>query len=96
MKYTVNVPKFTKIIEEVAFHYFHLKIVHRRMFDSSIFKCLMFTPIFQVRYKKGDGTLYLMSERLAWILDQKDTVCVSHRYADIKRKIPFCLSINID
>ncbi|BES99055.1 Transcription factor [Nesidiocoris tenuis] len=38
----------------------------------------------QVRYKKGDGTLYLMSERLAWILDHKDTVCVSHRYADIK------------
>lgn len=40
----------------------------------------------QVRYKKGDGTLYLMSERLAWILDHKDTVCVSHRYADIKRE----------
>ncbi|XP_014248752.1 general transcription factor IIH subunit 1 [Cimex lectularius] len=38
----------------------------------------------QVKYKKGDGTLYLMSERLAWILDHKDTVSVSHRYADIK------------
>lgn len=38
----------------------------------------------QVRYKKGDGTLYLMSERLAWILEHKDTVSVSHRYADIK------------
>lgn len=38
----------------------------------------------QVRYKKGDGTLYLMTERLAWILDHKDTVSVSHRYADIK------------
>ncbi|KAF6200279.1 hypothetical protein GE061_006582 [Apolygus lucorum] len=25
-----------------------------------------------------------MSERLAWILEHKDTVCVSHRYADIK------------
>lgn len=40
----------------------------------------------QVRYKKGDGTLYLMSERLAWILEHKDTVSVSHRYADIKCK----------
>ena len=39
-----------------------------------------------VKYKKGDGTLYLMSERLAWILDHKDTVSVSHRYADIKRE----------
>lgn len=38
----------------------------------------------QVRYKKGDGTLYLMTERLAWILDHKDTVSVSHRYSDIK------------
>ncbi|KAL1116102.1 hypothetical protein AAG570_005597 [Ranatra chinensis] len=37
-----------------------------------------------VRYKKGDGTLYLMTERLAWMLDHKDTVSVSHRYADIK------------
>lgn len=38
----------------------------------------------QVRYKKGDGTLYVMSERLAWMLDHRDTVTVSHRYTDIK------------
>ncbi|RZF35709.1 hypothetical protein LSTR_LSTR009577 [Laodelphax striatellus] len=38
----------------------------------------------QVRYKKGDGTLYVMSERLAWMLDNRDTVSVSHRYTDIK------------
>ncbi|XP_026291507.1 general transcription factor IIH subunit 1 isoform X1 [Frankliniella occidentalis] len=38
----------------------------------------------EVRYKKGDGTLYAMNERLAWILEGKDTVSVSHRYADIK------------
>ncbi|XP_031782423.1 general transcription factor IIH subunit 1 [Nasonia vitripennis] len=38
----------------------------------------------QVRYKKGDGTLYIMNERIAWMLDNKDTVSVSHKYADIK------------
>lgn len=41
----------------------------------------------QVRYKKGDGTLYVMNERIAWMLDNKDTVSVSHKYADIKCKI---------
>ncbi|XP_014238020.1 general transcription factor IIH subunit 1 [Trichogramma pretiosum] len=38
----------------------------------------------KVKYKKSDGTLYVMSERLAWILDEKDTVSLSHNYADIK------------
>jgi transcription initiation factor TFIIH subunit 1 len=37
-----------------------------------------------VKHKKDDGTLYLMSERLAWFQDNKDTVSLSHRYADIK------------
>ncbi|XP_032522455.1 general transcription factor IIH subunit 1 [Danaus plexippus] len=37
-----------------------------------------------VRYKKGDGTLYVMNQRLAWMLENKDTVAVSHKYADIK------------
>lgn len=41
----------------------------------------------QVRYKKGDGTLYVMNERIAWMLDNRDTVSVSHKYADIKCKI---------
>lgn len=40
----------------------------------------------EVRYKKGDGTLYVMSERLAWIADNCDTVAVSHRFAEIKCK----------
>lgn len=40
----------------------------------------------QVRYKKGDGTLYVMNERIAWMLDNRDTVSVSHKYADIKCK----------
>ncbi|XP_014296142.1 general transcription factor IIH subunit 1 [Microplitis demolitor] len=38
----------------------------------------------QVRHKKGDGTLYVMNERIAWMVDNKDTVSVSHKYADIK------------
>jgi len=41
----------------------------------------------QVRYKKGDGTLYVMNERIAWMLDNRDTVSVSHKYADIKCKV---------
>ncbi|XP_067013275.1 general transcription factor IIH subunit 1 [Anabrus simplex] len=38
----------------------------------------------EVRYKKGDGTLFVMNERLAWMLSNRDTMCVSHRYTDIK------------
>ncbi|CAG9856270.1 unnamed protein product [Phyllotreta striolata] len=38
----------------------------------------------QVRYKKGDGTLFLMDQRLIWMVENKDTVAVSHLYADIK------------
>ncbi|XP_026477934.1 general transcription factor IIH subunit 1 [Ctenocephalides felis] len=37
-----------------------------------------------VKYKKGDGTLYIMNERIAWMAENRDTVTVSHRYADIK------------
>ena len=38
----------------------------------------------QVRFKKGDGTLFLMDQRLAWMMENKDTVSISHSYADIK------------
>ncbi|XP_075167316.1 transcription factor B1 [Haematobia irritans] len=38
----------------------------------------------EVRFKKGDGTLYIMNERLAWMAEHRDTVAVSHRFADIK------------
>lgn len=40
----------------------------------------------QVRYKKGDGTLFLMDQRLIWMVENRDTVAVSHPYADIKCK----------
>ncbi|XP_055596221.1 general transcription factor IIH subunit 1 [Uranotaenia lowii] len=38
----------------------------------------------EVRYKKGDGTLYVMNERIAWMAEYRDTVAVSHRFQDIK------------
>lgn len=37
-----------------------------------------------VRYKKGDGTLYVMDERIAWMAENRDKVTVSHRFQDIK------------
>lgn len=41
----------------------------------------------EVRFKKGDGTLYLMRERIAWMADHRDTVAASHRFQDIKSKL---------
>lgn len=40
-----------------------------------------------VRYKKGDGTLYVMNERIAWMVENRDKVAVSHKYQDIKSKL---------
>lgn len=37
-----------------------------------------------VRYKKGDGTLYVMKARIAWMAENRDKVSVSVRYEDIK------------
>ncbi|XP_065201318.1 general transcription factor IIH subunit 1 [Planococcus citri] len=37
-----------------------------------------------VKHKKGEGTLYVMSERIAFILQGSETVSVSHPYTDIK------------
>ena len=37
-----------------------------------------------VRHQKKDGTLYIMAERVAWIIEGKDVFSVSHKYADIK------------
>lgn len=39
-----------------------------------------------VRYKKGDGTLYVMNERIAWMAENRDKVAVAHRFQDIKSK----------
>lgn len=41
--------------------------------------------ISQVRFKKNDGTLYVMKERIVFMVDSKDDrVSVSHNYQDIK------------
>lgn len=45
----------------------------------------------QVRYKKGDGTLYLMDQRIAWMLENRDNFSISHLYADIKGKLIYVL-----
>lgn len=37
-----------------------------------------------VRHKKSDGVLFLMSERIGWLMTSKDTFSVSYQYADIK------------
>lgn len=37
-----------------------------------------------VRYKKGDGTLYVMNERIGWMGENRDKLTVSHRFQDIK------------
>lgn len=60
-------------------------ILSIHIMTTSIEDVLM--QVSQVRYKKGDGTLYVMNERIAWMLDNRDTVSVSHKYADIKCKV---------
>lgn len=37
-----------------------------------------------VKQKKMEGALYLMSERIAWMPKGKNTFTVSHYYVDIK------------
>ena len=37
-----------------------------------------------VKYKKDEGTLYIMSERVAWIQGNRETVSLSKHFADIK------------
>nr|CAG4646969.1 EOG090X04EN [Megafenestra aurita] len=37
-----------------------------------------------VKLKKNEGELYLMTERLGWMVGNKDSFSVSHKYSDIK------------
>ena len=37
-----------------------------------------------VKNKKCDGTLYMMSERMAWMPSTKETFTISYNYIDIK------------
>lgn len=34
----------------------------------------------EVRLKKGDGILYVMNERIAWMVEHRDIVSVSHKF----------------
>lgn len=49
-----------------------------------------------VKNKKIEGTLYLMSERIAWMPKQKNVFTISHHYVDIKSILTlfFCLATN--
>lgn len=40
----------------------------------------------EVKYKKSDGTLYIMKERVAFIVENRDSVLVSHSFYDVKSK----------
>ena len=37
-----------------------------------------------VKHKKNDGTIYLMGERLGWMIQSNDSFSIIHKYADIK------------
>ena len=37
-----------------------------------------------VKHKKIEGSLYLMSERIAWMPKQKNVFTISHHYVHIK------------
>lgn len=49
---------------------------------SKIEDVLLVVP--QVKYKKSDGTLYIMKERIAFMVDNRDTTALSHSFYDIK------------
>ena len=40
--------------------------------------------VHQVKHKKSDGALYMMSQRMAWMQASKTSFTTSHNYADIK------------
>lgn len=51
---------------------------------SKIEDVLLVVP--EVKHKKNDGTLYIMKERVAFIVENRDTVLLAHSFYDIKSK----------
>lgn len=51
---------------------------------SKIEDVLLVVP--EVKYKKSDGTLYVMKERIAFIIENRDTTALSHSFYDVKSK----------
>lgn len=49
---------------------------------SKIEDVLLVVP--EVKYKKSDGTLYIMKERIAFIVENRDTVQIAHSFYDVK------------
>lgn len=52
---------------------------------SKIEDVLLVVP--EVKHKKSDGSLYIMKERIAFIVDNRETVLVSHSFYDVKSKL---------
>lgn len=49
---------------------------------SKIEDVLLVVP--EVKYKKNEGTLYIMKSRIAFIVENRDSVLVSHSFYDVK------------
>lgn len=49
---------------------------------SKIEDVLLVLP--EIKYKKNDGSLYIMKERIAFIVENRETVLVSHSFYDVK------------
>jgi hypothetical protein len=58
---------------------------------SKIEDVLLVLP--EVRYKKNDGTLYIMKERVAFIMENRDSVQVAHSFYEIKSESNFTLKL---
>lgn len=40
----------------------------------------------EVKFKKNDGSLYVMKERIAFIVESRDQVMIAHSFYDVKSK----------
>lgn len=61
------------------------KVTHtERMAQKKIEDVLL--QISEVRYKKNNGTLFIMKERVVFMLENKDQIAVSHSFYDVKSK----------
>lgn len=43
----------------------------------------------EVKYKKSDGTLYVMKSKVAFVVDNRETVLITHSFFDVKSKSNF-------
>lgn len=43
----------------------------------------------EVKYKKSDGTLYVMKSKVAFVVDNRETVLISHSFFDVKSESNF-------